>query len=286
VSASPSPPAPSPGSPRPGGRWRLALAVAPAALLIALAAWEVWATAAAPRGVPDDAAWARAAAAVRARHRDGELIVFAPPWVDPVGRMHLGDLISVDMAARMDGARFGAIVEVAIRGARAPEAAALTATATEDFDGVVVRWFSRAPAVVVADVRERLAGIKVTGAVARGPSLELAEVGFAPRRCVEVVPQPGQAVRVTFPQLPLGGALVGYVGLADVFTRRDVRAPGKLEVEIGGRVVAQATAGVDDGWVRFEAPTTPGAADVTFVATAVGAGARDRLICFAAEARR
>jgi hypothetical protein len=68
-----------------------------------------------------------------------------------------------------------------------------------------------------------------------------------------------------------------------VFTRRDVRVPARLDVEIGGTVVASATAGVDDGWVRFSAPTTPGTADVTFIASA---DAQNRLICFAAEARR
>ena len=88
---------------------------------------------------------------------------------------------------------------------------------------------------------------------------------------------------MTFPQLELGGELVGYVGIADVFTRRDVRDPATLSVEVGGKVVASATAGVDDGWVRFAAPTTPGPADVTFV---VGSAAANRLVCFAAEARR
>ena len=88
---------------------------------------------------------------------------------------------------------------------------------------------------------------------------------------------------MTFPQLVLGKELVGYVGLADVFTRRDIRAPGKLAVEIGGKQVASVSAGVDDGWVRFSAPTTPGPADVTFIASAT---ANQRLICFAAETRQ
>jgi hypothetical protein len=98
-----------------------------------------------------------------------------------------------------------------------------------------------------------------------------------------MTPNPGQPARITFPQLPLGAELVGYVGLADVFTRRDVRAPGHLDVEIGGTVVASVSPGVDDGWVRFAARTTPGAADVTFVASA---DAPTRQLCFAAETRR
>jgi len=68
-----------------------------------------------------------------------------------------------------------------------------------------------------------------------------------------------------------------------VFTRRDIRAPGRLAVELAGKTIATVTPGVDDGLVRFEAPTTPGAADVTFV---VSADAPQRQICFAAEARR
>ena len=71
-----------------------------------------------------------------------------------------------------------------------------------------------------------------------------------------------------------------------MFHRRDVRDPGRLDVEIAGKVVASTTVGVDDGWVRFAAPTTPGPTDVIFIATAVGPRSRDRLICFAAEARR
>ncbi|HEY5928283.1 MAG TPA: hypothetical protein VIV11_41630, partial [Kofleriaceae bacterium] len=115
------------------------------------------------------------------------------------------------------------------------------------------------------------------------PTLELAEVGFTPRRCIQIIPPPKGSVRITFPQLQLGSELVGYAGLADVFTRRSPRGPGTLAVEIGGQVVAQVAPGVDDGWVRFAAPTTPGPADVTFIASATDP---NRLICFAAEARR
>jgi len=143
-----------------------------------------------------------------------------------------------------------------------------------------VRRFERAAAVVVCDVLERVATATTDGA---RPVLELAEVGFAPHRCLQISPQPGTPLRITFPQLPLGRELVGYVGIADVFTRRDVRSPGRLEVEIAGQIVASAEPGVDDGWVRFAAATRPGPADVVFIARARDPGRR---ICFAAEARQ
>ncbi|HVK89075.1 MAG TPA: hypothetical protein VM513_33370, partial [Kofleriaceae bacterium] len=66
----------------------------PAVLLVLVAGWEIIATVRAADSVPGDAAWASAAKVVRERYRPGDLIVFAPGWADPIGRLHLGDLIS------------------------------------------------------------------------------------------------------------------------------------------------------------------------------------------------
>ncbi len=256
------------------------IAVVPALLLAVLSVWEMCATPRNAASVPGDRVWAKAAAVVRAGYQPGDLIVFAPEWIDPTGRLYLGDLIPVEMAARMDSARYGRIWEVSVRGARAPETAGLTPVASADVDGVEIRSFARTPVTVVSDVVDVLSTVKSDGL---RPSLEIAEVGYAPHRCLQITPSPNRPVRITFPQLPLGTTLVGYVGLADVFTRRDIRTPGTLAVEIGGKEVAHVTAGVDDGWVRFETPTTAGPADVTFIASAA---APQRLICFAAEARK
>jgi hypothetical protein len=246
------------------------LAAIPAVLLVLVSLWEVVATRVDATSVPGDDAWARAAQIVHAQHQAGDLIVFAPDWVDPVGRLHLGDLMPIEMAARMDAARYGRIWELSIRGARAPETAGLKPVFEEDVGGVIVRRFERTPAVVLSDI------------LASGQPVTLAEVGFEPHLCIQLVPSPGHPQRITIP-MQLGSKLVGYAGLADVFTRRDIRAPGSLAVEIGGTQVAAVHPGVDDGWVRFEAATTPGQADVTFVASA---DAPQRLICFAAEARQ
>ena len=243
--------------------------------------YEICATPRHAASVPGDKTWETAAEVVRAEHRSGDLIVFAPDWIDPVGRLHLGDLIPIDMAARMDAARYGRIWELSIRDARSPDTAGLAPVLTKAVGGITVRRFERTPVEVVSDVREHLATARTEGP--GRPTLELTEVGFAPHRCIQITPAPKSSVRITFPQLPLGSTLVGHVGLADIFTRRSPRGPGRLAVEIGGTVVASVTAGVDDGWVRFEAATTPGAADVTFVASADDP---HRLICFAAEARR
>lgn len=246
-------------------------ALVPAVILIVVAVWEIVATVRAPDGVPGDDDWARAAAWVRERQAPGELIVFAPGWVDPVGRMHLGDRIAIEDAARADDAPYGVVWELSIRGEAAPEAAGRRVEAVERFGGVRVRKLVREPARVLWDARRGAARVDVV------------EVGFAPRRCVLVVPPPGRPQTIDHGRVPLGSTLVGYVGLADVFTRRDIRDPGELEVRVDGAAVATVRAGVDDGWVRFEVPTTAGEHDVEVVASA---RARDRRICYVLEARR
>lgn len=267
-------------------RGRPWLGLAPALALLLCALWEIWASARAGSDVPGDAAWTAAAAAVRERHAAGDLIVFAPAWIDPVGRMHLGDLLPVEMAARMDDARYETVWELSIRGAEAPEARGRRVDWTTEVGGVRVRRLVRTPARVLTDFVAAFAGARVEGEAVGRAEVRLEEVGFAPHRCVRVEPQPGKTVRVQYSGARLGSRLVGYVGLADVFTRRDVRAPGELAVSAGGRELARVRFGVDDGWVRFEAATEPAErAEVTFAATAVGAGARKRLVCFAAEAR-
>lgn len=253
--------------------------MAPAVLIALVAIWETVATVRAGSDIPGASAWDRASAAVRAEHQPGDLIVFAPDWIDPVGRLHLGDLIPIEMAARMDAARYGRIWELSIRGARSSDTAGLEPVSTAHFGDLTVRGFERQPAEVVTDFVAALPA-------SSGARMELQEVGFEPHRCVLARPSAGGTTEVRYPAVALGSRLVGYVGLADVFTRRDDREPGQLSVAIDGTEVASVRAGVDDGWVRFEAPTTPApSAEVVFRASA-GPRARKRLICFAAEARR
>jgi hypothetical protein len=256
---------------------RVAAAIAPALVLVAIAVWEIVAAARAGSGVPGATDWERASDTVRTTHQPGDLIVFAPAWIDPVGREHLGDLMTVDQAARMDADRYGVIWELSMRGARAPETRGLEPNIEIEVGGITVRRFEREPAHVVTDF--------LALPPPRPARLELAEVGFAPHRCVQVIPPPGGTVTLDYGDVELGATLVGSVGLADVFTRRDVRDPGRLELMIDGETAATATAGVDSGWVRFVADTTPGRHHVEVVATAVGPKSRDRRICFAAEAR-
>lgn len=233
--------------------------------------------------------WRQAAELVRAgvgSESQSTLLVFAPAWIDPIGRQYLGDQMDIAMAARMDAARFESIWEVSMGGERAPETRGLKSESDEQIGPLHVRHYTQVPAKLVFDFTESFRAAKVEGAMHGRPNLSLEEVGFAPHRCIKVIPNPGASVSLRFDDVAIGDRIVGYVGLADVFTRRDVRDPGKLELLVDDQVLATVTAGVDDGWMRFAADTKSGTSDVEFRLTAVGPNARDRRICFAAEARR
>lgn len=263
---------------------RIARAAAPALLLVAVSLWEIVAVARSTGRAPGAEDWRGLSAALHERHAAGELIVFAPAWIDPIGRREVGDLLSIEMAARMDAARYGVVWEVSQGGARAPEAEGSKRTWSQDFGRLTLSRYERPAAEIATDFVAAFAGAKASGGRAQ---VSLEEVGFAPHRCVKAVPPPDRTIEVAYPSVELGRELVGYVGLADVFTRRDIRDPGELTVTIDGAEVARVRAGVGDGWVRFAVETEPrSGARVVFAARAVGKDARDRRICFAAEARR
>jgi hypothetical protein len=180
------------------------------------------------------------------------------------------------------------IWEVSVRGARTSESRGLDARRTLQFGKLTVRRYERAPVTVLTDfVTDAAAGRHVVKGDVAGPAVvSVEEVGFEPHRCIRVEPAPDRTAVVEFSGVELGTRLVGYVGLADVFTRRDIRDPARLDVSIDDRPAASVTAGVDDGWVRFDVATRAGSAKVSFAASAVGPKAKQRLVCFAAEARR
>ena len=264
---------------------KLVLGLAPLFALAVIAAWSTCRVVGAGAGVPGDAAWAEAAALVRAERQPGDLIVFAPRWIDPVGRLHLGDVIPVAMAARLDRERYGRVWELSIRGARAPEGRGLAVEWSRTIGGVQVQRYAHEAAPVVTDVLE-LPPPAVLGLVQSPPQLVLAEVGFEPHRCWQVIPSAGQTVTLRWEGVRLGSELAIGLGLADVFKRRDVRAPADVVVEVGEREVARARLRNEGGWVRRVVETTPGTTTLAVRVSAIGPRSADRLVCFAIEARR
>jgi hypothetical protein len=228
------------------------LSAIPAVLLVVVAIWEIVATRCQATGTPGDDEWAQAAALVRREYKAGDLIVFAPQWADPIGRLHLGDLIPLEAAGRMDADRYGRIWEVSIRGAVARDVPRIP-PAVEHLGPVTVRRYERAPATVVGDLVD-MPGVRA----------DLVEVAFEPHRCM-MLSVPPDGMRFVVKDMPLGTQLVGYIGIADVFTRREERSAVRVAVEVNGAWQTEVVAPIDE-WVRFTATTTPGTAEVAFIA--------------------
>jgi hypothetical protein len=237
------------------------------AALVGLAVWEIATLARVHADAPTDADWDAAAGYVRAGFHAGDLVVFAPGWMDPVGRLHLGDLLSVHDAARMDAARYARIWEVSERGAVAPEAVGPVG-AEARFGALRVRRVDHTAARVTWDL---------------GARAKLFEVGYAPHDCVEVR-APGVLDAGT---VPLGTTLAVDAGLADFRARRDNRAFARVRVLVDGVEAARVTIGSESGWVALPVvATVPGPHQVRFE-TSVEPGRLPAVlpVCIAAEAR-
>ncbi len=269
----------------------------------------------APRAVATDGDWESAAAAVRAAYRPGDLIVFAPEWADQVGRQHLGDLVTPEMAGRADDDRYGRVWEVSIRGA-----GDCGRILQESQHGRVrVRLCEKAPAVAVAyDFTAHLAEARVTQVPADGrrsgveqPALaglpdtdetacltdaggfrcattrverRTLEIDYRPRRGVLAPVDGGLVTRIEFPSATLGAELVGYTGIHDYYSRKNSDGPVDFTVFVDGQPVATVHHRNEDGWRRFAVATKPGTHAVRFEVRAPSAAWRT--FGFHAEARK
>jgi hypothetical protein len=241
-----------------------------AAALVALAAWEIAVLVRAPAAAPAQDDWQAVREAVDGGFAAGDLVVFAPAWMDQVGRLHLGHHLSVDDVARLDAARYRRIWEISARGAAAPEATGRLSR-EETHGALRLRLFEREPARVVWDLRSRS---------------ELLEVDYQGRRCA-VVRAPG---RLDAGVVPLGSTLVVRAGLTDFRARRDNRAFARVDVLVDGAVAASASIGSESGWVALpEIATAAGSGRVVFtVERDPDRGGEPAIlnVCIAAEARQ
>lgn len=296
------------GSPPPRlGRGETVGAVAGALGLVLLAMVETLQALIAPHCAPSLGDWEGAAAEVRAGFRTGDLIVAAPAWADPILRMHLGDLITIPMAARMDDVRYGRVWEIAQRGARAPEARGDT-IARRRFGALTLRLVQRPAATVTYDFLAHWKDARVTrwqpaervsvlcawqggdrfacpggGSVRR----ELVEVDTRIREALLAPPVAGAILAIEFPEVALGRELIVTAGLHDVWARKYGRGTVNVEVWVAGQPAASATIGNRSGWhpIRIETAARDGqTASVRVQISSPDPSLRN--LAFAAEARR
>jgi len=273
----------------PSGRARLALGGVAAVALLAVV--ETTVALVAPARAPTAADWDAAAAAVRQGFRPGDLIVAAPLWADPILRVHLGDLIPPQMAARLDDARYPRVWEISQRGARSPEGMRGELRADRAFGRLRVRLIEREAPVVTYDFVAHAADARVASQPggAGGPALQrkLVEVDQRLRLALMTEPLAGRTVSVEFPAVPLGRELAIATGLHDTWMRKAAAGTVQAQLVIGERRVPLPETSNDSGWTETRVDTsTEQGRTVAVRLEVVSTAPFDRFFAFAAEARR
>ncbi len=281
--------------------------VAALAVVALLALVETATAIVAPYRAPTDEDWRAAAREVRAGFRPGDLIVAAPAWADSILRVHLGDLIPVEVAGRLDDDRFARVWEVSQRGARAAAAARGSVVAERRFGALTVRRVERPAPAVSYDFVARWADARVTRRRPDGASVDCPLAGdrfqcpdigfnFVRRQLVEVdtrlrvalLAQPvAQAtVVIEYPAARLGRNLIVATGLHNVWMRKEAAGKVDLRVVIDGVVDTTFTTGNDDGWALHRFDTSARAGQTAAVRFEITSPAPyQRHFALAAEAR-
>jgi hypothetical protein len=277
---------------------KIAAIVTAAVALVALV--ETGSALTARARVATDADWEAAAAEVRADFRAGDVIVFAPAWVDQIGRAHLGDLVTVEMAGRSDADRYARVWEVSIRGAHSSDAKGARLAHETVHGKVRVALYEKSATPVVYDFTANAADARVLradkpcfgdpahGWLCGGERVErrTLEIDYRPRRGLEV-PADRVATTIGYSEVPLGASLVVYAGLHDYYARKSADGLVDFSVDVDGVEKLRARIGNDDGWRRFDVDTRALAGSrhaVTFHVSATNPAWRN--LGFHAEARQ
>lgn len=250
--------------------------------LVAIAVWETAGSLVGRRGGPREEDWQAVERLLRAEYAPGDLIVFSPAWIDPVGRAHLGDLLPVEAAARPDAEGYARVWVVSFgRPRRVPELAGRTEVKRQE-GRLSVGLYTGTPPEVAFDF---VANLGSPGVQAAGAQVRMAEVDFEPHRCIVI--QPGPAPRsIVFPSVRLGRSIVGYTGLDHFHQRKLGKGLVELAVHIGDQLKERIVHANDAGWRRFEIDTSGSAGTTQPVRFDVSApDPRHRVFCFHAEAR-
>jgi hypothetical protein len=283
-------------------RW-LSVVVAVAIVLLALV--ETVNALVAPSRAPAEKDWAAAAAKVRAGFRHGDLIVAAPAWADPLMRSHLGDLVPLPVAGRMDSARYRRVWEISQRGARAADTAGANLAESSPHGALVVNRWEKPAAKVTFDLLaewHRAEVFVVTPDQAEVPCAftqgrfqclggasfkpELIEVDGTLRNGLAVDPVERSTLVVAFADVFLGRELAVASGLHSVWLRKLGDGKVRLRALVDGRELGVIEATSQSGWgVRtFDTAALAGkTGKVRFEITVDKANARH--FGFAVEAR-
>jgi hypothetical protein len=270
-------------------------------------------------------AWFELSGVVKEMRRQGELVVVAPRWAEPLARRALGDeAFPLRDLARPDETRYAAAIEIAILGQRAPELAAFREVERRDVGRFVVRRLENPSAArVVFDftdqARPPAADARVNGVDCRwnpraqivagglgghptfpserfecpggvffnvGPTV-IADQRWLPRRCLWAHPPARGELVTRFRDVQLGSVIRGHGGMYWIIERERKGAPVVLTVRVDGETLGAVTHEDGEGWKAFEIPlgAHANAASAEVEFAVSSPNYRNRHFCFEADTR-
>jgi hypothetical protein len=279
--------------------------VAGAAVLV-LALFETAQALLGPSRSPSENDWNRAADVVRSQWKAGDLVVAAPAWADPVMRLHLGDLVTVDMATRLDDAAYGRVWEISQKGGVAPEARGQE-TLHQVIGNLSVRRVERPAAQVKFDFVRQWQTAKVSRQSAAGvvpcsllpdrhqcPDIDfnwvkpaVLEFDFNLRLALYAQPVAGANVVIEYDDVPMGRTLTIGAGLHHVWLRKAGDGTVVIEAFVGGQSIGRLEVNNRSPWKPVNFDTTAFAGQRQVVRFSIhSSNPVSRHFGFAAEARQ
>ena len=225
--------------------------------------------------------------------RDGDLLVMAPRWSEPLARRALGDeAMSLADVARPDESGYEHAVEVSLRGEHERDLAGWGEVERRTVGPFTLRRLrnpSARPALVdfVAELSPRSATVAMApgapcvwteraplsaGGLGGHPTFPrqrfvcagspfmnvgvtvIADQDFRPRRCIWAHPPARGELQLTFSEVALGEEIVGHGGIYWMVERERRGAPVELAVQIDGEEVGRVIHADGDGWAPFRLP--------------------------------
>ena len=241
--------------------------------------------------------WARLPAPVAEERRDGDVVVVAPSWADPLARQALGDaFFPLRDVARPDITRYQTALEIGILGETSAELAGFHELSRRKAGPFTLRRMENLqykPLIYdfVDNLGTRRTDVRVTDPkalcpyttnarpiagglgghptfpaarfeCAGGPFYNVSETviadqDFRPRRCIWAHPPTKGEVVIRFWNVPLGSVLRGHGGLYWVIERNKNGAPVVVNVRVDGAEIGRYEHKDGDGWSLFEMPLGP-----------------------------
>lgn len=246
--------------------------------------------------VPEAVDYVRAGAELRNRFQAGDVIAAAPPFIDPLLREQVGDLIPLSMAGRHDLSAYRRLWSLSIRGHQPPVVARLQPAWHASYGEVTLARYALPEPTAVLDLVETLPKARVERVTAGGPrscpyregvpdaggrlgagtvapsarfhcgagrdgmvaAVVIEDLELAPRYCVWHPALNGRTLRVRFPDVRLADELVIYAGLYYEHERHGEHPPVTLRVRLDGEELAHWVHRDGAGFQRWTVPTRSG----------------------------